>query len=73
VLLTAALFGAIHIPEQGLAGAEQAAIGGLVFGTIFALTRRLWLLIFAHAAFNVVAVYIIYWNLESTIAHLVFK
>lgn len=73
VLLNAALFGAIHYPEQGLAGAEQAAIGGLVWGTIFAATGQLWILIFAHAAFDVTAILMIYWSLESRVAHLVFK
>jgi membrane protease YdiL (CAAX protease family) len=73
VLLTSAWFGLIHYPGQGLAGAEQAAIVGLVFGSIFAITGRIWMLIFAHAAFDVTAVLIIYWNLESSVAHLVFK
>jgi membrane protease YdiL (CAAX protease family) len=73
VLLTSAWFAAAHYPEQGVAGVEQAAITGLVFGTIFARTGRLWTLIFAHAAFDVAAVAIIYWDAESTIAHLVFK
>ncbi len=73
VLLTSTLFGLIHYPEQGLAGAEQAAIAGLVYGTIFAVTGRIWMLMFAHAAFDVTAVLIIYGNLESYVAHLVFK
>ena len=73
VLLTSTLFGVIHYPDQGLFGAGQAAIGGLVFGTIFAFTRRLWLLIIAHAAFDVAAVFIIYWDLESSVARLIFK
>jgi membrane protease YdiL (CAAX protease family) len=73
VLLTSAWFGLIHYPGQGLAGAEQAAIVGLVFGTIFAITGRILMLMFAHAAFDVTAVLIIYWNLESYVAHLVFK
>jgi CAAX protease family protein len=73
VLLTSAWFGLIHYPIQGLAGAEQAAIVGLVFGTIFGITGRIWMLIFAHAAFDVTAVLMIYWNLESEVAHLIFK
>jgi membrane protease YdiL (CAAX protease family) len=73
VLLTSAWFGLIHYPVQGLAGAEQAAIVGLVCGTIFAITGRIWILIFTHAAFDVTAVLMIYWNLESSVAHLVFK
>ena len=73
VLLTSAWFGLIHYPGQGVFGAEQAAIVGLVLGTIFAASGRIWMVIFAHAAFDVTAVVIIYWNLESYVAHLVFK
>ena len=73
VLLTAALFGLAHYSVQGLAGVEQATIVGLVFGTIFAVTGRIWMLMIAHAAFDVTAVAMIYWNLESAVAHFVFK
>jgi len=72
VLITAALFGLAHYPDQGLAGAEQATITGLVFGAIFAVTGRLWMLMCAHAAFDLVALAIIYWDLETRVAHLVF-
>lgn len=73
VLLTSAWFGLAHYHVQGLAGAEQATIVGLAFGTIFAVTGRIWLLMCAHAAFDLTAYAIIYWNLESTVARLVFK
>ncbi|MGH9837182.1 MAG: lysostaphin resistance A-like protein [Blastocatellia bacterium] len=73
VLLTAAWFGLVHYPVQGITGAGQAAIVGLVFGTIFAVTGRIWMLIFAHAAFDLTALAMIYWNLESKVAHLVFR
>jgi hypothetical protein len=73
VLLTAAWFGLIHYPVQGLAGVEQATIVGLVYGSIFAATGRIWGLIVAHAAFDVTAVLLIYWNLESGFAHLIFR
>jgi membrane protease YdiL (CAAX protease family) len=73
VLLTSAVFGLAHYPVQGLAGAEQATITGLVFGAIFAVTGRLWMLMCAHAAFDLTAYAIIYWDLESAVAHLVFK
>lgn len=73
VLLTSAWFGLVHYPVQGLAGAEQAAIVGLVFGTIFAATGRIFLLMCAHAAFDLTAVALIYWNLETRVAHLVFQ
>jgi membrane protease YdiL (CAAX protease family) len=73
VLLTAGWFGLAHHSLQGLAGVEQATVVGLVFGTIFAVTGRIWMLMFAHAAFDLTALAIIYWNLESDVAHLVFK
>ncbi len=73
VLLTSALFGLEHYRVKGLAGAEQATIVGLAFGTIFAVTGRIFLLMVAHAAFDLTALAIIYWNLESKVAHLVFK
>ena len=72
VVLTAALFGLVHYHDQGLAGAGQAAITGLAFGAIFSVTGRIWMLMVAHAAFDLTAVAIIYWNLESRFAHLVF-
>ena len=73
VLLTSGLFGLAHYAVQGLTGVEQATIVGLVYGTIFAVTGRIFVLMVAHAAFDLTAVAIIYWNLESTVAHLVFK
>jgi membrane protease YdiL (CAAX protease family) len=73
VLLTSVLFALAHYSVQGLAGSEQAMITGLVFGTIFALTGRIFFPMVAHAAFDLTAVAIIYWNLESKVAHLVFK
>ncbi len=73
VLLTSVWFGLGHYPLQGLAGVEQATIVGLVFGTIFAVTGRICMLMFAHAAFDLTALAMIYWNLESDVAHLVFK
>jgi membrane protease YdiL (CAAX protease family) len=48
-------------------------ITGLVFGTIFAVTRQIWIVMCAHAAFDLTAIAIIYWNIEADVAHLVFK
>jgi uncharacterized protein len=73
VLLTSALFALGHYANLGLPGVEQAMITGLVFGTIFAITGRIWMVMCAHAAFDLAAVAIIYWNLEAAVAHLVFK
>jgi membrane protease YdiL (CAAX protease family) len=73
VLFTSLGFASLHYFDQGFAGAEQATMTGLVFGTIYAFTGRLWTLMCLHAAFDLTAVAIIYWDLESSVAHLVFK
>lgn len=73
VLVVSVFFGLLHLRDQGLAGAEQAAVTGLVFGTIFAVTGRIWMLVFAHAAFDVTAVIIIWAGLERTVAHWIFR
>jgi membrane protease YdiL (CAAX protease family) len=73
VLVTSLWFGLGHYSMQGLAGTEQAMIVGLVYGTIFAVTGRIFVLMVAHAAFDLTALAIIYWNLETGMAHLVFK
>lgn len=73
VVVTSAVFGVIHYPLQGLAGAEQATIVGLVFGTIFAFRRQIFPLIIAHIAFDLMAVAIIYYDLEMEVAHFIFK
>jgi membrane protease YdiL (CAAX protease family) len=73
VIGTSVWFGLAHYSLQGLTGVEQATIVALVFGTIFAVTGRIWMLIVAHAAFDVTALALIYWKLESAVAHLVFE
>jgi len=73
VLLTSGLFGLAHFSTQGLAGVEQGTIVGLVYGTILAVTGRIGMLMFAHAAFDLTALAMIYWNLESDVAHLIFR
>jgi len=73
VLLTSAWFALAHYPTQGFAGSEQAMFTGVVFGTIYARSGRLWMLMCAHAAFDLAAYAMIYWNLETSFAHLVFK
>jgi membrane protease YdiL (CAAX protease family) len=70
---TALYFGLIHLPEQGLAGAEQAAIMALVVGTIYGWTGQLAFPMVLHSAFNVTAVLLIYLGLEAQVAHWVFK
>jgi uncharacterized protein len=73
VVLTSSVFALAHYPDQGIAGAEQATFTGLAFGAIFAVTGRIWMPMFAHAAFDLTALAIIYWDLELEVAHLIFK
>jgi membrane protease YdiL (CAAX protease family) len=73
VVITSTIFASAHYSTQGLPGTEQAAVVGLVFGTIFAVTGRIFLLMFAHAAFDLVAYALIYRNLETWVAHWVFR
>lgn len=73
VLVTSAWFAAAHYADQGVPGVEQAAVTGMVFGAMFARTGRIWMPMLAHAAFDVTALAIIYWDLESQMAHLVSK
>jgi len=73
VALTSVFFGVAHLSGQGLAGAEQATIVGLAYGTIYAITGRLWVPMIAHAAFDLTALWMIYWDLEAKVAHLIFK
>jgi uncharacterized protein len=73
VLITSIWFGLAHYSFQGLPGVEQALIVGLVFGSIFALTGRILMLVIAHAAFDLTALAMIYWDFETSVAHFIFK
>ena len=73
IVISAVLFGLGHWQGQKLPGVEQATVVGLVWGTIYARTRNLWMLMIGHAAFDLTALWMIYNGLETRIAHLVFK
>ena len=73
IVLTAVWFGAEHYSLQGLAGVRQATVVGLIFGAVFAVTRRLPMLIVAHIAFDITAVALIYWELETAVARVFFR
>lgn len=72
VLITSAWFALLHYSVQGFPGVEQAVITGLTFGTVFAVTGRIFMLMVAHAAFDLAALAMIYLNIESEVAHLLF-
>jgi membrane protease YdiL (CAAX protease family) len=73
VAITTVLFALGHYSLQGFSAVEQALFTGLAFGTIVAVTGRIWLAMIAHAVFNLTALALIYWNWESVVAHVVFK
>ena len=73
VLLTSAWFGFEHYSLQGIPGVQQATIVGLLYGTIYAFTGRIWMLMCAHTAFDLTALAMIYSNLEDAVAHLIFR
>lgn len=73
VLLTSTLFALAHYQDQGMPGVQQAAVTGLVFGTIYAATGQLWVPMIAHAAFDVTALALICWDREAAVAHLLFR
>ena len=73
VLTSALLFAAAHLTGQGIPGAEQALVVGIVLGSIFAVTGRIFMLMVAHTAFDLTALWMIYYDLETPIAHFIFK
>ena len=73
LLVTSALFALAHYADQGLAGSEQATFTGLVFGTTFLVTGQIWIPMIAHAAFDLTALAMIYSNVESSVAHWIFR
>jgi CAAX protease family protein len=73
VIFTSAWFGYEHYSLQGMPGVQQAAIVGLVFGSIFAVTGRIIPLMIAHTAFDLAAVAMIYWDFETAVARFFFK
>jgi membrane protease YdiL (CAAX protease family) len=73
VLITSVLFASMHYPDQKLPGVEQALVTGLIFGSIFAISGRIFMLMIAHAAFDLTALWMIYYGLETRIAHLIFS
>ncbi|MEO8504927.1 MAG: CPBP family intramembrane glutamic endopeptidase [Acidobacteriota bacterium] len=73
VFLAALTLGLLHAREQGLAGVEQATLVGLVLGGIVARTGSLFGVMCAHAAFDLAALWMIYCDVESDVAHWIFS
>jgi uncharacterized protein len=73
VVLTSLLFGLVHYPDQGLPGVQQAVIVGLVLGSLFARTGSLFMPMVMHGAFDLTALWIIYFDLEEEVARFIFQ
>jgi len=73
VLITSAIFASAHFVDQRWPGVEQAIFTGVFFGALFLFAGNLWLPMVTHAAFDLTALAMIYWDLESAIAHLFFQ
>lgn len=73
LVITSLWFGFGHYRVQGLTGVEQATIVGLVYGVVIMATGRIWTIMIAHAAFDLTALAMIYWDLEAKVAHTIFK
>jgi membrane protease YdiL (CAAX protease family) len=68
VLVTTALFAWAHYPGQGMAGVQQAVFTGLAFALLYLATGSLWLSMVTHAAFDLTALAIIYFDVERAVA-----
>ena len=60
VLASALLFGLAHLPNEGATALStlNVAMAGVLFGTAFTVTRRLWLSIALHLSWNFTAGYL---------------
>lgn len=72
VLLTSLWFGLGHIQTQGIMGAIHATLFGLAIGTLYAKKCNLFFLMIMHAAYDLTALALIYWNLEKAVAQFFF-
>lgn len=72
VLLTSLWFGLGHIQNQGTMGALHATLFGLVIGTLYAKRYNLFFLMISHAMYDMTALVLIYWNLETAVAKFFF-
>ena len=72
VIVTTGLFGLAHF-QQGPWGVVNALFTGAAVAIIYAVTRNLWFVIATHAAFDLTALVIIYYDAEAEVAHLIFN
>ena len=69
ILVSSVLFAAAHYVDQGFPGVEQALMTGVVFAGLYAWRKELWIVMVAHAAFDLTAVVLIYKGWEAPVAH----
>jgi len=69
VLLSALVFGAAHLYDQGVPGFEQALLFGAFLGWVYVREGTLWLPMVTHVAFDLTALYLIYGGLETQVSH----
>lgn len=70
--LSSAVFAAAHLVSQGIWGATQAFVVGLVFGFVYWRKPTIWPLVAAHTSFDLAALAMIYFGLEAEVAGSVF-
>jgi membrane protease YdiL (CAAX protease family) len=73
LLLTSTWFAPVHFSSQGVAGVQQAFLLGILLGSLYLATRQLWLPMMVHAAFNLTALGLIFWQLEARVATIIFS
>ena len=72
VAVSSLVFGLVHY-DQGFYSVLNAGIGGLIFGATYIMTgKQLWLVIVAHAAYDLWTLAILHFHLEAAVAHSVF-
>lgn len=73
VILTTALFAVAHW-QQGVYGIANAGLVGFVLAVAYLICkRRLWVPMITHAAFDLTAAAMIYYDAETAVSHLIFK
>lgn len=73
VILSTAFFASLHY-QQGISGIANASIGGLFAAIVYLINRkRLWTVMVMHAVSDLSSLALIYFHLETQVAHSIFK
>jgi uncharacterized protein len=73
VAVSSLAFAAAHYADQGTAGVVQAVFTGFAFGTLYLRRGDIWAPMIVHAAYDLTAVGIVYFDLEHRVAHALFR